>query len=65
MKENVYNLKIVKKSQKSNTMSKYNNQSVWFILDYDKHAYAWTLHVSRDNDIMVDVQLVMESKNNL
>jgi hypothetical protein len=46
-------------------MSKWKNQNVWFILNLDKHAYKWTHNESKENGIMVDIQLVMDSKDNL
>jgi hypothetical protein len=29
------------------------------------HAYEWTLNVSKDNNVMVNIRLVMESKGDL
>jgi len=65
MEEFFYILKIKKKIQMSNPMSKFKNQSDWLVFDYNKHAYEWTFSVSEDNGIMVDAWLVMEFENNL
>ncbi len=64
MKENFNILKLFfKRIQRSNTMSKFKIQNVWFIPDSDKHAYEWKRNVEKDNDIMVDDELVMESRD--
>ncbi len=65
MKENVNILNFKNNFQRSNPMSKRTRQSVGFTLDEDKYPYTWTLNVLQDNGIMIDIWLLMESKDNL
>jgi hypothetical protein len=46
-------------------MSYSKNQIVWFNRDYNKHVYEWKFSVLEGNDVIIEAQLVMESKSNL
>jgi hypothetical protein len=59
------NFTFLKTFQRPNPMSKCKNQSVWYIFDYDNCAYEWTLHIWKDNGVMVDIWLLIKSKDNL